>query len=499
VGAASSLAAFAVAAAQLRELAESAPLAVERLWHRDPPRTSQREAARIALRRDGFATLVVGGNRAGKTRLGAAIAVACALGRNHPMVRAWARLNGLDVSTIPRGPGRVCVSSLSWSESIRVTRPAVSRLLPPGCRWIGGGPDTRGEVRVVTPNGGAILFKCEEQYKQDRQAFEGDTWDLLWIDEEQAEGLYLAGLMRVADRRGRVLLTMTPLKGRTWVWKRFIAEQEDGTAYYQVHGFDNPFVPRDFLERLLRSYSAAERAARERGEFTALEGRVYPAFERRLHVVDPRPIPADWPRFMGIDFGARNPFAALSAAIDNLGRLHVYREHYQAQRPISWHALAMLRAESCPACWRDEGFGSAEWWDRYGWVRDDSGRWAPCRRCRGTGRAEPEPEVRWADSAGRQERIELAEYGLPTAPSIKDVRAAIGLVSALLDPEQPGGPHLLIHSTCRHLVEELENYVWADSRSVNDPPEKPRKRDDHAVDALHYLVLGARRYGYLAE
>jgi phage terminase large subunit len=44
---------------------------------------------------------------------------------------------------------------------------------------------------------------------------------------------------------------------------------------------------------------------------------------------------------------------------------------------------------------------------------------------------------------------------------------------------------LLIHESCKHLISELQNYVW-DDKARERGLEAPLKQNDHAPDALRY-------------
>src|SRR5205823_5951103 len=62
---------------------------------------------------------------------------------------------------------------------------------------------------------------------------------------------------------------------------------------------------------------------------------VYPDFER---CVVAGPAPAGGRRVGGIDFGFRNPFAAVWGVVDGDGALWLTGEHYGRQKPLSYHA-----------------------------------------------------------------------------------------------------------------------------------------------------------------
>ena len=232
--------------------------------------------------------MVNGGNRAGKTDLGAQWAVAHALGRDHPHTRAWLEANGLDGRHIQPGPGMVWAVSLTFPDSRRYVRDKLDRYLPAGTRcrnWT-----AENEAQAVLPNGGKIVCKA---WAQGREGFQGDAIHAVWCDEEPGdEPAWNELLMRLADYDGRALITFTPgLMGLTWVYERYAKVPQPTVAATVIFGTDNPHVSPDVLRELLSQFGAGERAARERGEWVQLEGRVWPQWRRDLHVVAAAALP----------------------------------------------------------------------------------------------------------------------------------------------------------------------------------------------------------------
>ena len=441
--------AAAKAIIELRAIAEAAPLGVAACWDRPLPRTSQRRAAQAALQPGIMSALIVGGNRSSKTTVGAMIAVAYALGRDHPAVQSWAAINRLDIGVIQPGPGIVCASALTTGDSNMIQRPKVEEFAPISGTW--RNRHGQGTAKLTFPGGGQILFKSHDA---GARRYQGAAWDLFWADEEHDEPVYNEARMRLVDRGGRSILTMTPLKGLSWVWSRFVDQPEPGTVYVSLHSRDNPHIPQDYLDALLKSYGSHERAARESGEFTALEGRVYDDWRRALHVVPSREVSDEWTRYAALDFGTRNPFACLIAAVDPADdTIHILAEHYRAEWTIRQHADAMRAM-----------------FELHG-----------------------QPELIIADPEDKASRLTLAtEHDLPTVKAKKAVRAGISAVAERLQPDAEGRPHLLIHDRCGNLIREMEGYVWDTRRSKADQPDKPLKKDDHAMDALRYLVYYLR-------
>ena len=117
--------------ARYRELKRLYPLAFAQLWeptcsacggalehvaglsYRCEPcniletRTSQRRAIARLFDPSVQRGFLLGGNRTGKSEGCAQVAVAVALGRNSKQVQLWGKRNGLDISWIQPGPGRV--------------------------------------------------------------------------------------------------------------------------------------------------------------------------------------------------------------------------------------------------------------------------------------------------------------------------------------------------------------------------------------------------------
>ena len=461
------------------------PLRAARLWHREG-RTSQREAT---TELGDVITWVLGGNRSGKSEGGAQADVAVAQGSDNPDARAWAEANGFPLDRMPDGPGRVAVVAQDSNDSRRYVRPAIARYLPAGSVWRNRyGP---GESEVRLPGGGCIVFLA---VSEGPDAFEGDAFHRVRFDEEPNDRkVVTAALMRLTDHQpqSHCVFTMTPLRGETrLLQERAVGDDAEGaphTLIHYLHGRDNPYLPPGALEEVLKGAGAHEREARLFGRITALEGRVY-QFDRKRHVVPAHEVPRSWPRYGMIDFGARNPFAYVHCALSPDDVLHVLAVHYQAQWTLAKHAAAIKRI----------------WLDHRGCLTDDQGNRIddPEGPVQAIG---PHPVIIWADPAGKQERMELAQLGIATAMGRKDVRAGINSVATRLgdplDEDSPDDalevpPGLVVHDTCRALIREFGGYHWAERRTQADQPDHPEKADDHALDALRYGCMGlAQRFG----
>ena len=46
---------------------------------------------------------------------------------------------------------------------------------------------------------------------------------------------------------------------------------------------------------------------------------------------------------------------------------------------------------------------------------------------------------------------------------------------------------LFVCAECKNLIKEIESYVW-DNKASERGYDEPVKRDDHAIDALRYVI-----------
>jgi len=435
----------------------AAPLAYSRLWDVATPRaSSQRGAAQQVAGSLAFALL--GGNGSGKSALAAEFAVAAMLGSRHPIARQWLTANGLHEDSIPPYPGRVLFSALTSNDSRKVLREKVRRLLPHGCKWRNERGD--GEAEVSAPgavgNNGTIVFKSNDQ---GARAYQADEFDIIILDEEHDSAVFGECLMRLGRRPWKgcyILLSMTPLKGMTWVYDDFQAAPKEGYRFAEVDGRDNPYIDQHGRALRMSRYGDHERAARESGKFVALEGLVYSSWSRGVHVVPAFDPPASWPRYAGIDFGTSNPFACSVAALDPADDvLHVLGTHY----------LAGLR-------WEEHAAHLHTLFGRHG-----------------------KPSIVWADPEEANGRMTLAQHGIACTPARKDIRPGINAVASRLALDPNGRPHLVVHDTPSNLpvIREVEGYVWAPRVGAKDSPDLPLKANDHAMDELRYLCFGLSR------
>ena len=404
---------------------------------------ADRAVARIHDLGRSVSLLASGGNRAGKSDLGAQWTLANALGRSHPWTVAWCSANQVNPEAIPDGPGTVWAISLTWGDSIRYVRGKLDLYAPKGGDWRGRW--AQNEARLDLPGGGVIICKC---WSQGRVGMQGDSIRAAWVDEEpKNREAWDEVQMRLVDQAGVVCLTMTPLMGLTWVYHTIVKNPPADWYVTELHGLDNPHVPPDVLREKAEAGASAFVAARLYGRWGSIEGLIWPEWDESVHVIDGFEIPATWPRVRSIDFGMRAPFCCLWGALSPDGVIYVYAEHYEPDQLVSYHAKVIHQITGG---------------HRVAWTV--------------------------ADPEDKQARISLMqEHGVPNEPARKDFRATVDAVAERLKPGRTGVPGLRVFRGCAKLREEMAGYIWA--RGIEEPAAG---LSDHAVDALRYMLLKAR-------
>ena len=125
-----------------------------------------------------------------------------------------------------------------------------------------------------------------------------------WIDEEPPENVYEEVYLRTVDMRGQIILTFTPRRGRTWSYDKIFAHPSDNKTIFNWGMEDNPFIPRDEIEFLKKTWSAKKVRMCLFGEYVSSDGAVFDTFDRQIHVRE-MGYNATLPTFVSVDWGVR--------------------------------------------------------------------------------------------------------------------------------------------------------------------------------------------------
>jgi hypothetical protein len=229
---------------------------------------------------------------------------------------------------------------------------------------------------------------------------------------------------------GRMICLSTPHGKRGFFYQ---AWAKGGADWHRIE------VPAERIPRITPEFLQMER--RTIGEswfrqeyccsFEALEGLVYPDFSR-CEVPGPAPLGR---RGGGIDFGLRNPTAAVWGVLDRDDILWLTGEHYSRGQSLRYHAQHL-----------------------------------------------PRVVVWYADPEGAREILELRSAGLTIRPGDNECKVGIQAVRARLEE----GTLKVVAGSCPNLLAEAALYRYATDGPARS--ENPVKEYDHTLDALRYMI-----------
>lgn len=212
------------------------------------------------------------------------------------------------------------------------------------------------------PSGASIQF-ASIPHANDRLKYQGQQFDFIGFDElthfTWEEYSYLMSRNRPSGKNTRCYIRATCNPGgigHAWVKKRFIEGKEPMVTYTEEvtvrgkkHFRSRIFIPSTVFDNKILlendpNYVAnlamlpeSERRALLDGDWDSFNGQVFSEFRndskgyeshKFTHVIPPFEIPETWRRYRSFDFGYSKPFAVQWWAVDNDGRVYLYRQFY---------------------------------------------------------------------------------------------------------------------------------------------------------------------------
>lgn len=334
-------------------------------------------------------------------------------------------------------------------------------------------------IRIRGRNGGTsnILFRALEEPDKLRSL----NLNGFYLDEsnQMTENAFWLLTTRLRGKYVRKGIMTTNSDGRSWGWRLFVQKSftDDESAkkmFYSIKApsTENTHLPDDYISSMLLTYSEARRRREVEADEDLFEGAVYPDFRIDKNVIDSFEIPDSWHKVVGMDHGLKNPAAAIFAAVDPDSNVYIFDEFYKS----GW-----LIEEICKGHreTKEPGINTKLKNARYPNIYIDPST----KAVRGqTGVSEFSTYVEHLPE----------KCALLTANN--EVGAGLDRVSKLFkDHAVTKKPSLFIFRNCKNLINELLEYRWETQSSSmigrRNDKEAPRKYNDHAVDALRYLIM----------
>lgn len=286
--------------------------------------------------------------------------------------------------------------------------------------------------------------------------FQGKTMSLVYCDEMT---LYPESIIDMIDTRLSLphsmgIATMNPSHPKHKL-KQWIDKADAGDPnYYALHFTldDNPYVDEVYKQRIRDSLSGVFYKRNYLGLWCLAEGAIFDFFDTKVHVVDRPPACAEY-WVAGIDYGAVNPFACVLVGV-NTGMKTQRGKQLWAEKEYYWDPKKKNRQKT-NAEFADDVVAFLEPYDVKGL---------------------------YIDPSAASFKVELRKRGIHVIDADNDVLSGITVLSSELNRGA-----LLICSDCKNLIREVEGYVW-DPKAADKGWDEPLKKDDHAIDALRYII-----------
>lgn len=203
-------------------------------------------------------------------------------------------------------------------------------------------------------------------------------------------------------------------------------------------------------------------------------GCIYGTFDRTRHIVRGEVGPFE-EYVIGMDFGIRSEAVVLLAGVDRRGEMTILHEHCASGEILGRHVEVIRRWVAQGVCGSDGDIH---------WIGVD-----PAGNSR-------------SDQTGVSNVAVLKGAGLDVRTRIMSVHEGIDAVRRRLVPvwradaaEQRDRPRIFVHERCERLIECLTCYRYDEASMLAGRLEPVKDANDHACDALRYLVTNFDRAG----
>ena len=282
---------------------------------------------------------------------------------------------------------------------------------------------------------------------------------------------------RLLKHKGRVLMCTTPYT-MNWIKEDIYDKRDDPDEEIDVIQFAshlNPVIDEAEVERQRASMPPWRFRMFYLGEFTRPAGQIYGCFDAEEHVMPRIPIPDEWQRYVGVDFGGSNQAAVYLAAEEHngkkTGRYYLYRTYHAGDKAYAKHVEHMLaKPEGIERVFESDGVEDLQ--------------------------AEPRRPIVYGGAASEgQERREFDRAGMPCnrpLPAKASVEVQIERTYSMISEGK-----ILIFSDQKSILADLASY----SRVVNEQGMATEKIKDkeayHLLDSLRYIcssIVGGAAY-----
>jgi PBSX family phage terminase large subunit len=342
-----------------------------------------------------------------------------------------------------RGPsGDFAIVTRTYDSFERNILPELHKILGPHVRYF------RGKRQLFIK-----MRKCHVITADDASAeskIRGCTLAGAYVDEVTIipENVFIMLLGRLSIEGAKLFGTTNP--DSPYHWFKLWMDGNPDVKSFQFKMDDNPALSTNTKDLFKRQFKGLWYQRFIEGRWVQAEGAVYDFFDEKIHCID-FPLSTATSYIVGVDYGTTNPCAFVLVGINK----HRY-----------------------PNVWvEDEYYYNSRVKQRQktdGEYAEDLAQFIEGRNIAAI----------YLDPSAASFKAELSRAGIsPVYDADNEVLDGIRFVSKMLNQGA-----FKICRKCKNLIAEFQSYVW-DENSIKRGEDKPKKENDHALDALRYSLM----------
>lgn len=327
--------------------------------------------------------------------------------------------------------------------------------------------ENRRRIRCKLNNASVVCIGASDEKAQDR--IQGkNLW--FWYGDEitkQPRSFVEMALSRLrATVDGKLVTrpcmwTCNPDSPTHYIKTEYIDNPEIDVKNWFFGFKDNPTITDEYIEQLKKRFSGVFYERMIEGRWTLAEGAIYNEFNPATHIIQ-KPFNQIDTYFLGVDWGYNNPMAMTLIGRDFDGVYYVLDELYLQKQLVDESLKEMLI--------------------RKGWHE--------------LGDYKRPPQLVYADSESPGDcdalRRLMGWAVVPVSKPAGSVLDGIKIVQQLLKTGGNDKSRLYFLQGCKNVIREMQSYQWR-KRLNKDEKDEPEKKNDHAMDALRYVLMNEER------
>ena len=242
---------------------------------------------------------------------------------------------------------KIWICGETYQDSVAIQQSKIHALASPKAIEYGRYGEINGYTnrKLLYKNRSLETFKS---YDQGRESFQSDDIDKIWDDEEPPFAVYKEQKMRLLDRDGQIIISMTSTKGITELIEDIFEDadvtesqyapmvdevlpriaEKNGVKFYFLWTEENPYINQDRVKQEAKHMTRQEIKQRFYGIPLNLAGRIYVTMNKFIHVTTIEEMPeGKYTLFYILDPHDRKPWAMIWIAVHITGTAYVIDEY----------------------------------------------------------------------------------------------------------------------------------------------------------------------------